>query len=30
VHCVDRFTDADRQRFAMRQQQIDRASSTKH
>ena len=27
VHCVDRFTDADRQRFAMRQQQIDRASS---
>ena len=30
VHCVDRFTDADRQRFAMRQQQIDRASSTNH
>ncbi len=23
VHCVDRFTDADRERFAMRQQQID-------
>jgi UPF0176 protein len=23
VHCVDRFTDADRERFAMRQHQID-------
>ena len=23
VHCVDRFTDADRERFAMRQRQID-------
>ena len=23
VHCVDRFTDADRERFAMRQSQID-------
>ena len=23
VHCVDRFSDADRKRFAMRQQQID-------
>ena len=23
VHCVDRFSDADRQRFAMRQRQID-------
>ena len=30
IHCVDRFTDADRQRFAMRQQQIDRASSNNH
>jgi len=25
VHCVDRFSDADRQRFAMRQRQIDAA-----
>ena len=24
VHCVDRFTDADRDRFAMRQRQMDR------
>ena len=23
VHCVDRFSDADRERFAMRQRQID-------
>jgi len=28
LHCVDRFSDADRERFAMRQGQIDRASST--
>ena len=27
VHCVDRFTDADRKRFAMRQRQIDAAQS---
>jgi UPF0176 protein len=23
VHCIDQFTEADRRRFAMRQQQID-------
>jgi len=26
VHCVDRFSDADRERFAMRQRQIDAAA----
>ena len=25
IHCVDRFTDADRERFAMRQRQIDQS-----
>ena len=27
VHCVERFTDADRERFAMRQRQMDQLSS---
>ena len=28
LHCIDRFSDADRERFARRQGQIDRASAT--
>ena len=28
VHCVDRFSTADRERFAMRQRQIDQAASS--
>ena len=28
LHCVDRFTDADRERFAMRQSQIDRQKTS--
>ena len=28
LHCVDRFTDADRERFAMRQRQIDQSISS--
>ena len=27
IHCVERFTDADRERFAMRQRQMDQLSS---
>ena len=30
VHCVDRFTDADRERFAMRQRQIDQRQIDQH
>jgi len=30
VHCVDRFTDADRERFAMRQRQIDQHQIEQH
>ena len=30
VHCVDRFTDADRERFAMRQRQIDQHQIDQH
>ena len=30
VHCVDRFTDADRERFAMRQRQIDQRQIDPH
>jgi UPF0176 protein len=30
VHCVDRFTDADRERFAMRQRQIDQRQTDQH
>ncbi len=30
VHCVDRFTDADRERFAMRQRQIDQRQMDQH
>ena len=30
VHCVDRFTDADRERFAMRQRQIDQHNIDQH
>ena len=29
VHCVDRFTDADRERFSMRQQQMDQQQTAK-
>ena len=28
LHCVDRFSDADRERFAMRQRQIDQGSAS--
>ena len=28
LHCIDRFTDADRQRFAERQRQLDRAKAS--
>ena len=28
LHCIDRFTDSDRARFAMRQKQIDQLSSS--
>ena len=27
LHCIDQFTDADRRRFAMRQQQIDQLAA---
>ena len=30
VHCVDRFSDADRERFAMRQRQIDQRQIENH
>lgn len=30
VHCVDRFTDADRERFAIRQRQIDQRQIDQH
>ena len=30
VHCVDRFSDADRERFAMRQRQIDQRQIDQH
>ena len=30
LHCVDRFTDADRQRFAERQRQLDQAKANQH
>ena len=30
VHCVDRFSDADRERFAMRQRQIDQLQIDQH
>ena len=30
VHCADRFTDADRERFAMRQRQIDQRQIDQH
>ena len=30
LHCVDRFTDADRERFAMRQRQIDQHQIEQH
>ena len=30
VHCVDRFSDADRERFAMRQRQIDQRQFNQH
>jgi UPF0176 protein len=28
LHCIDRFTDSDRARFTMRQEQIDQLSSS--
>ena len=30
VHCVDRFSDADRERFSMRQRQIDQRQIAQH
>ena len=30
VHCVDRFSDADRERFSMRQRQIDQSQIEQH